>query len=185
MLQSRRWDQNNLIGSVTTVNVRVMKAKFKVAAVGGTFDELHKGHRALLMKAFEVGEKVLIGLCTDEFVKSMRKPHITAPYEQRLEELKAFLQSQGVLERAEITPLNDPYGVTLSRGCIGALVVSRETEKTAAKINEERAKRGLPPLEIIVIDMVPSENHLPISTTRIRKGEIDKEGHLISSHNSC
>jgi pantetheine-phosphate adenylyltransferase len=52
-----------------------MKAKFKVAAVGGTFDELHKGHRALLMKAFEVGEKVLIGLCLDEFVKSMRKPH--------------------------------------------------------------------------------------------------------------
>ncbi|MDI6690510.1 MAG: phosphopantetheine adenylyltransferase [Candidatus Bathyarchaeota archaeon] len=158
-----------------------MKAKFKVAAVGGTFDELHKGHRALLMKAFEVGEKVLIGLCSDEFVKNMRKPHETAPYEQRLEELKAFLQSQGFLERAEVIPLNDPYGITLSRGCVEALVVSTETEKTVAKINEERAKRGLTPLKIIVINMVPCENHLPISTTRIRKGEIDKEGRLIKS----
>jgi pantetheine-phosphate adenylyltransferase len=161
-----------------------MKAKFKVAAVGGTFDELHKGHKALLMKAFEVGEKVLIGLCSDKFVKSMLKPHETAPYQKRLEELKAFLNNQGFLERAEIIPLNDPYGVTLSRGCIEALVVSRETEKTAVKINEERAKRGLPPLKIIAIDMVPAENHKPISTTRIRKGEIDREGRLTKSpHN--
>ncbi|MEM3731803.1 MAG: phosphopantetheine adenylyltransferase [Candidatus Bathyarchaeia archaeon] len=163
-----------------------MKAKFKVAAVGGTFDELHRGHKSLLMKAFEVAEKVLVGLCSDEFVKKMKKPHETASYEQRLEELKAFLKSQGFLERAEIIPLNDPYGVTLSRGCIDALVVSRETEKTAMKINEERRKRGLPPLEIVAIDMVPSENHSPISTTRIRKGEIDREGRLIKgSRNHC
>jgi pantetheine-phosphate adenylyltransferase len=72
----------------------------------------------------------------------------------------------------------------LSRGCIEALVVSRETEKTAVKINEERAKRGLPLLKIIAIDMVPAENHKPISTTRIRKGEIDREGRLTKSpHN--
>jgi pantetheine-phosphate adenylyltransferase len=81
-------------------------------------------------------------------------------------------------------PLNDAYGVTLSRGCLEALVVSKETEPTALKINEERRKMGIQPLNIIVIDMVPSENHFPISTTRIRKGEIDREGRLIKSHNS-
>ncbi|MEM3613348.1 MAG: adenylyltransferase/cytidyltransferase family protein, partial [Candidatus Bathyarchaeia archaeon] len=68
-----------------------MEAKrFKVVAVGGTFDELHKGHKALLLKAFEVGEQVLIGLCTDDFVAKMNKPHIVASYEERLKELKAF-----------------------------------------------------------------------------------------------
>ncbi|MEM2673784.1 MAG: adenylyltransferase/cytidyltransferase family protein, partial [Candidatus Bathyarchaeia archaeon] len=40
--------------------------RFRVVAVGGTFDELHKGHKTLLMTAFEHGENVLIGLCTDE-----------------------------------------------------------------------------------------------------------------------
>lgn len=153
--------------------------KFKAVAVGGTFDELHRGHRALLMKAFEVGERVLIGLCSDRLVESLMKPHITAPYNERLRELKEFLRKMGVLERAEVMPLNDPFGVTLSEGCVEALVVSRETEPMARRINVERERRGLKPLEIVVIDMVPSENHVPISTTRIRRGEIDREGRLL------
>jgi pantetheine-phosphate adenylyltransferase len=157
-----------------------MKKKFKTVAVGGTFDEFHKGHRALLMKAFEVGEQVLIGLCSDELVKKLSKPHLTVPYEQRLKELKNFLGKHDFLKRAEIIPLNDIYGVTLSKGCVEALVVSKETEPTALKINEKRNELGLPPLRIAIIEMVPSENHAPISTTRIYRGEIDREGHLLN-----
>ena len=153
---------------------------FSTVAVGGTFDEFHRGHRALLMKAFEVGERVLIGLCSDRLVESLSKPHVSASYEQRLEELIRFLREKGVLERAEIIPLNDPFGVTLSEGCVEALIVSRETELMAVKINEERGRRGLPPLQIVAIDMIPSENCSPISTTRIRRGEIDREGHLLN-----
>jgi len=156
-----------------------LEKKFKTVAVGGTFDEFHKGHRALLMKAFEAGEQVLIGLCSDEFAKKLHKPHPTAPYEQRLEELKDFLGKHDFLKRAKIIPLNDVYGVTLSKGCVESLVVSRETESAALKINEERKKLGLPPLDIAVIEMVPSENHAPISTTRIRRGEIDRDGFLL------
>ncbi|MEM2105576.1 MAG: phosphopantetheine adenylyltransferase [Candidatus Bathyarchaeia archaeon] len=159
----------------------MLREKFKTVAVGGTFDEFHKGHRTLLTKAFEVGERVLIGLCSDKLVESLSKPHITAPYEQRLEELRRFLRERGLLSRAEIMPLNDPFGVTLSEGCVEALVVSRETERMAVKINEERERRGLAPLQIVVIDMVPSENHAPISTTRIRHGEIDREGRLLKT----
>jgi len=153
--------------------------KFRKVAVGGTFDELHKGHRRLLIKAFEVGEKVLIGLCTDEFVGKMDKPHMTAPYEVRLKELQAFLEKTRVSDKAEIIPLSDPYGNTLTDKCIEALVVSEETERIAMRINLRRREVQLPPLEIITISMVPAENYKPISTTRIRKGEIDREGHLL------
>lgn len=159
-----------------------MRKLFKNVAVGGTFDEFHKGHSALLSKAFEIGEHVLIGLCTDEFVKRMRKPHYVDCYKKRLKELKKFLCERGWLERAEIIPLNDPYGVTLSSGRVEALVVSRETEPRAREINEKRKAKGLPPLEIIVIEMVPAENHAPISTTRIRRGEIDREGRLLKDN---
>jgi len=155
--------------------------KFRKVAVGGTFDELHKGHRILLVKAFEVGETVLIGLCTDEFVKKMGKPHVTAPYEARLKELQAFLKKSSLSGKAEIIPLNDPYGKTLTDRCIEALVVSEETEKIAIKINQKRSEARLPPLTIVTISMVPAENYKPISTTRIRQGEIDREGHLLKS----
>jgi cytidyltransferase-like protein len=159
-----------------------MSKKFKTVAVGGTFDEFHRGHRALLMKAFEVGEQVLIGLSSDGFAKKLNKPHETAPYEQRLEELKAFLRKHGFSERAKIISLNDVYGVTLSsKGCLEALVVSKETEPTSIKINEKRKELGLHPLHIAVIEMIPSENHVPVSTTRIRYGEIDREGHLLKT----
>ena len=153
---------------------------FKTVAVGGTFDQLHRGHKTLLKKAFETGEKVLIGLCTDDFVEKMKKPHAVAPYDQRLEDLRIFLLINGWLERAEIVPLNDAYGVTLSKAPVDALIVSKETEPMATQINMKRKQMSLPPLKIATINMVPSENHAAISTTRIRQGEIDRDGHMLS-----
>jgi pantetheine-phosphate adenylyltransferase len=153
--------------------------KFRKVAVGGTFDEFHRGHKVLLMKAFEIGSHVLIGLCSDEFVKKMGKPHWTASYEERLKELRVFLKALGLGAKAEIVPLNDSYGVTVTDRCIDALVVSEETEKTALKINQKRSEAQLPPLTIVTISMVPAENYKPISTTRIRQGEIDREGHML------
>jgi len=153
--------------------------KFRTVAVGGTFDEFHKGHRALLHKAFEVGERVFIGLCSDDFARKLRKSHRTADYEERLGNLELFLRRLGVLDRAEIVPLNDPYGVTLSRGCVEAIVVSRETEPRAHEINEKRKVKGLPPLNVVVIDMVQAQDSVPISTTRIRRGEINHEGQVL------
>ena len=157
-----------------------MKKEFRIAGVGGTFDELHKGHRALLMKAFEVADHVMIGLSSDEFIKKMDKPHETAAYDERLNELESFLNKNGLLHRSEIIPIDDPSGgVLLSKSPIEVLIVSKETELTAHKINEKRKEMKLPLLKIVVIGMIPSENHVSISTTRIRRGEIDREGHVL------
>lgn len=156
-----------------------MQRKFTTIAVGGTFDELHKGHKTLLLEAFNVGEHVQIGLCSNNFVKRLSKPHLTASYDQRLRELETFLRKNGLQERAYIVCIDDPFGVTLSDPSIEALIVSKETEPNALVINRRRVKAGLPPLQILTIDMIPSENHFPISTTRIRCGEIDREGHLL------
>ena len=153
-------------------------SKFRKVAVGGTFDELHRGHKVLLVKAFVISERVLVGLCSDEFVKKLGKPHTTATYNERLREVENFLGNLGVSERAEVIPLNNPFGPTVTDKCIEALVVSEETKAIADKINEQRKINGLNPLKIVAITMVPSEDCSPISTTRIRKGEIDREGRL-------
>ena len=156
--------------------------KYKKVAVGGTFDELHTGHKVLLLRAFEIGERVLIGLCSDEFVNKLRKPHKTASYEERLSELQTFLENLGVSGKAEIIPLDNAFGPTVTDRCIEAIVVSDETKANANIINEQRTKNHVNPLRIVTINMVPSEDCSPISTTRIRKGEIDREGRLIKQH---
>ena len=152
---------------------------FEAVAIGGTFDMLHSGHRALLLKAFEVGSHVLIGLCSDNFLKKLRKPRAIVSYTQRLEVLKTFLRKNELLERAEIIPLNDAYGVTLFDKRICAIVVSEETEPRAREINEKRKNLGFSSLPIVTVKMVLSEDHFPISSTRIWFEEIDREGNLL------
>ncbi|MHA1859518.1 MAG: phosphopantetheine adenylyltransferase [Candidatus Asgardarchaeia archaeon] len=151
---------------------------FNKVAIGGTFEKIHKGHVVLIRTAFELGENVIVGLTTDDFVKKFRKPHNVSPYEVRKERLENFLRWNGWLERAEIIPLEDPYGPTVNDGGIDAIVVSDETLKTAIKINKIRLKNSLKPLLIIDVPLVRAEDGLPISTTRIEKGIIDCDGNL-------
>jgi len=155
-----------------------MAKKLSTVLVGGTFDVFHKGHKALIMKAFDVGERVMLGLSSDQLARELRKNHDVATYEERLKDLRAFLKKQSVLERAKIVPLDTPYGVTLSTTVADVLVVSKETEPVGKDINKKRKASGLKPLKLVVIDMIPAEDRVPISSTRIRRGEIDREGHL-------
>ncbi|MEM1537534.1 MAG: pantetheine-phosphate adenylyltransferase [Candidatus Nezhaarchaeales archaeon] len=155
------------------------KKRFKLVAVGGTFDRLHDGHKALLSKAFECGERVLIGLSGDELVRSKRRADEISSYSEREKALRDFLKEKGLLNRAEISKLTSPEGELLTNALIEALIVSEETLERAVKINKERMKAGLPSLELVVVPMVKAENGLPISSTRIRTGRIDVHGRVI------
>ena len=156
--------------------------KFTKVGVGGTFDSLHRGHRTLIIRAFEIGEKVAIGLTSDELVAKLNKPHITESYEQRQIYLKEWLSTFGWANRVEFVPLYDEVGSSINDPEIEALVVSEETKPTADKINQRRTKSGLSTLKIVTVNMVRSDNCGPISTTRIRKGEMDREGHLLKKN---
>ena len=41
-------------------------SKYKRAAVGGTFDILHIGHKHLLETSFQISEEVVIGVTSDK-----------------------------------------------------------------------------------------------------------------------
>ncbi len=152
---------------------------FSVVAMGGTFDVLHRGHRRLLKQAFTLGRKVMIGITSDEFAKTLHKPHKLDSYAKRKRDLERLLSRWGVLSRAKIVPLTDRYGPTIRLPLIRALIVSRRTLKTAYEINAKRKARGYKPLIIDPIDLIMAEDRRPISSTRIRRGRIDREGRLI------
>ena len=153
--------------------------RYRVVAMGGTFDVLHKGHRKLLKQAFTVGRKVMIGITSDEFARTLHKPHRFDAYAKRKRDVERLLSRWGVLSRAEIVPLGDRYGPTVRESKIQALVVSRRTLRTAYEINARRKARGLKPLIIDPIDLILAEDRRPISSTRIRRGRIDREGRLV------
>lgn len=156
-----------------------MDKRLNLVTVGGTFDVLHRGHWVLLEEAFNVGDNVLIGLTINDFAKKLKKPHEIDCYEKRLVFLKKFLEERILLERAEIVTLEDPYGPSIDSDEIEGILVSEETEPRAEEINQMRVARGKRPLLIIVVTMVLAEDGEPISSTRIRKQEVDRYGRLI------
>jgi pantetheine-phosphate adenylyltransferase len=155
-----------------------MQTKYSRVGIGGTFDLLHKGHKKLIIKALELSDRVIIGLTTSAMLKMYPKLHKVADYEERKKKLINFLEKIKALNKVQIVPINDPYGPVLDDSMLDALVVSFETADMAKEINELRKERGLKPLKIIIINMILAEDDVPISTTRIKKGEIGREGQL-------
>jgi cytidyltransferase-like protein len=153
--------------------------RLKTVTVAGTFDVLHKGHWFLLEEAFNVADRVVIGITTDKFASAMKKSHDIDPYNVRLGEVGKYLQKKGLLERAVFFPLDDPYGPAINDGGIEGILVSEETEKGAEAINQIRVKNGKRPLLIFVMKMVLADDGKPISSTRVRRQEVDRYGRLI------
>jgi cytidyltransferase-like protein len=153
---------------------------FRLVAMGGTFDVLHRGHRKLLRKAFSIGKVVMIGVTSEGFARSLHKPHKVDPYLARKRDLEKLLSRWGLLKRARIVELNDKYGPTVRDPSIEALVVSRRTVRTAYEINNRRRVNSLRPLVIVPIDLIMAEDGRLISSTRIRRGRIDREGRIVA-----
>lgn len=149
--------------------------KYRSVAVGGTFDHIHKGHRALIRKAFETGEKVFIGLTTDEFAASAGKK-ITHDFESRKKELKVFLDRTFPGREYAITRLEKNFGPGMFTSDIEAIVVSTETQGRVPRANEKRRELGLADLKVEVIPLILADDGDRISSTRIRAREIDPDG---------
>ena len=148
----------------------------RTVALGGTFEQIHSGHRRLILSALQVGDRVIIGLSSDSFILTLRKNHKISNYQSRLAKLKTLLSEINELHRVTIVPLNDPYGPAVTDEVISRIVVSPDTLETAFEINRIRIQKEMAPLEIYVVDFALGDDGKPISTSRISLGLISKNG---------
>tara|TARA_B100000959_G_scaffold188087_1_gene196686 strand:- start:309 stop:752 length:444 start_codon:yes stop_codon:yes gene_type:complete len=146
--------------------------------MGGTFDILHSGHKALLQRALEVGDIVLVGLTTDSRASRNRNKTQINPYSVRLANLQNLLKSMKSLEKFQIVPLDNDWGPSVIDEDFEAIIVSDETKSTAQKINKIRSADGKSELEIVIVPMIRAQDGDRISSSRIRNKEINFEGKL-------
>jgi len=149
--------------------------RYKTVATGGTFDHIHKGHIALLTKSFEVGETVVIGVTSDAFARREGK-NPDQSYEERLGALEELIHNRFPGREYIIAKLDDFFGPGIASPEVQAIVVTKETAPRVHIANALSEAKGYPPLEVVVIDYVLAFDSNLISSTRIRKGEIDTEG---------
>ena len=146
------------------------KNKQKRVIVGGTFEVLHPGHKALLKRAFSLANKgeLVIGLTSDSFAKNLKKREIK-PYKKRRRVLESFLK-ENFQGKIKIVKIEDIFGPALKED-FDFIVVSPETYKNALLINQKRRKIKKRPIKIEEIEFVLDAKGEPYSSTKILAGQ--------------
>ncbi len=126
---------------------------------------------------------MVIGVTSDEFVRKEGKvPDLN--YEERVRDLKTYLDGEFPDRKYAIAELHDNFGPGIESPQVEAIVVSPETVAKVPIANKLRAERGYRPLDVVVVDWVVAEDGKTISSTRIRRAEIDSEGRPLKGENS-
>ncbi len=171
-----------------------MAFKYKTSVLGGTFDHFHKGHQKLLEYGLSTSESLIIGITSDEYIRKskgksqkskveIQNSKVVEPSTVRKKSIEDYL-NQIAKGRFEIVEIDDMFGPTLDEG-FGALeiIVSKETRRGAEIINAKRKEKGLPEFEILEVEPVLAEDGSPLSSFRIRNGQIDRDGRLYVKRN--
>ena len=149
--------------------------KFSKVCLGGTFDQIHLGHKSLLKMAFSISSEVIIGLTSDKRANMDRASENLRSYDERYASLDFFL-SKTFSEKYTIVKLKDVWGPGIFDKDLEAIIVSEETKDVAFELNKNRRLKDLTELEIITIPLILAKDGKKISSTRIRNNEIDIDG---------
>ncbi|XP_015789356.1 bifunctional coenzyme A synthase [Tetranychus urticae] len=146
--------------------------------LGGTFDNLHNGHKVLLSESLiRTNKSMTIGVTDVNMIKKKVLWELIKPLEERIDDVRQFLTDVCDSIEYKIVGITDPFGPAIVDPELSCIVVSEETLKGGEKINTIREEKGMKRLEIVSIGLVKDEAHesaheedkISSSSLRIRK----------------
>lgn len=146
--------------------------------MGGTFDRLHAGHKAFLTFALTTAENLIIGITSDQYVKKHKQTEKILPFSKRREELRAYLEKENASDRVRILKIDENTIPGEHQSEIDAIIATTDTLNGAEILNKKRVQDGFSSLPIALFTLRNRESGKAISSTDIRKGEIDRKGDL-------
>ncbi len=150
---------------------------FNTVVCGGTFDHFHKGHEHFLEFVLSQGEKILIGITSDRFTQQKKNVDSLQTFQERKNSVEEFLKIRDKLDSVEIEPLNSVYippKWELYR--IDAIVVTQDSITGSDQINTKREQENKEKLKVIMYPLYKGVDDQVISSSRVRKGIINREG---------
>jgi inosine/xanthosine triphosphatase len=143
-----------------------------IAAVAGTFSVLHDGHKDIIRRAFEEGDRILVGITADAMAAAGGKT--TVPIHIRRMGLEGFLST--FVKPWTVFEINDVYGPPDLMDAADVLIVTEETLPNGEKVNDDRIKRGVPPLRLSVVPLRKAFDETKISSSDILQGRYARNG---------
>lgn len=129
---------------VITAGLCVLDKVYPHTVLGGTFDRLHIAHKLLLTEAMlRARTKVTIGVTEENMLKSKSLWELIEPVNYRIAKVKEFMNDVCPELEANVVPITDPYGPTQNDPTMDLLVVSAETSRGGAKVNEGKEQTSL------------------------------------------
>ena len=142
-----------------------------ISAVAGTFNILHEGHKALLDRAFSLGDEVCIGITSDEMASSSRK--FINSYYVREKAVRDYVSTKG--KEFSIYKIEDMYGPAEMMDRVDVLVVSQETLENGKEV-VRKFSTDMKKMELSVIDLIKKKDGTKLSSTDIVNGICSRDG---------
>ena len=146
------------------------KTTEKVVYTGGTWDLFHVGHLNLLKKSKALGDKLIVGVSTDELVESYKKMKPIIPYEQRLAIVQACAYVDLAIPQKVFDDKIDLKAHNVNIITVGSDWKGKEDEIEGLAWAKEQG------IGIIFLDYT-----LGVSTSSITKSIISKAGEIIEA----
>ncbi len=148
--------------------------------LGGTFDQLHAGHKMLLsLAAVCTSRRLVCGVSDAPLLRKKVCGALMQPLGLRTAVVDGFVSSVRPGLQLDLPPLQDGFGPAITDSSLQAIVVSAETLKGGDACNERRSAAGFAPLEVVELELVDEDgthgdvdDEKKVSSTTKRKEQL-------------